>query len=63
MGYVLATASIPREYIDIDLKVFDSEESLIEHLKKHDVEEPDIQLLLCEGKLMYDEESFAITVS
>ena len=62
MSYVLAVASTPRNYIDVDLKVFDTEECLRQYLKGIDMCSGDVELLFTEGKLIMDDESFAITV-
>ena len=62
MSYVLAVASTPRNYIDVDLKVFDTEEYLRQYLKGIDMCSGDVELLFTEGKLIMDDESFAITV-
>lgn len=58
MAYVLATASVPRNEIDIDIKVFDKED----FLRNMDMCSGDVELLFAEGKLAYEDESFAISV-
>ena len=62
MAYVLATASVPRNEIDIDIKVFDKEDFLRNYLRNMDMCSGDVELLFAEGKLAYEDGSFAISV-
>lgn len=62
MSYVLAVATTPRMEIEISLKVFDTEEYLRNYLAGIHMNYADIELLMSEGKLNLDDESFAVTV-